>query len=241
MPELLESRADWVLEQLQALGTERTKKAYLRHGAREPLFGVATGAMKPIAKQTGLDHDLAMRLYATGNYDAMYFAGMITDPALMTETDFERWIEGAYCCGISDFIVAVSLAETSFAQTVADRWIQSDVDLYASAGWSCYTWLLGVRPDNCFDKSKLLAMLGLAVQKMPHSPGRVRNAMNGFIAAVGISYLPLHEQALQAARQTGTIDVEIEEAGCKTPAALETIQKAAAAGRIGFKRRKVRC
>jgi hypothetical protein len=41
-----------VLQELESLGSERTKKAYMQQGAREPLFGVATGAMKPIAKKS---------------------------------------------------------------------------------------------------------------------------------------------------------------------------------------------
>lgn len=84
-----------VMEELRALGTERTKKTYLRHGAREPLFGVTTGAMKPLARRLGRDHALSMALYATGNYDAAYLAGMIADPAVMTQADFERWMETA--------------------------------------------------------------------------------------------------------------------------------------------------
>ncbi|WP_425803229.1 hypothetical protein ACHOLT_17450 [Desulfitobacterium sp. Sab5] len=32
-----------VLQELESLGTERTKKVYMRQGAREPLYGVATG------------------------------------------------------------------------------------------------------------------------------------------------------------------------------------------------------
>ena len=40
-----------VMRELEALGKERMKKMYLSNGAYEPLFGVATGAMKPIAKK----------------------------------------------------------------------------------------------------------------------------------------------------------------------------------------------
>ena len=38
--------------------------------------------MKPIAKKIKLNQELAEELYATGNYDAMYFAGIIADPKL---------------------------------------------------------------------------------------------------------------------------------------------------------------
>ncbi|MDT3428454.1 hypothetical protein J2Z22_004046 [Paenibacillus forsythiae] len=87
---------DMVMRELEALGKERTKKIYSSNGAHEPLFGVATGAMKPIFKKTKINQPLAEQLYATGNYDAMYFAGIIADPNAMTEADFERWMDAAY-------------------------------------------------------------------------------------------------------------------------------------------------
>ena len=100
-----------VMQELEALGKERTKKSYVSNGAHEPLFGVATGAMKPIAKKIKTDQQLAEELYATGNYDAMYFAGIIADPKAMTASDFERWIAGAYFYMLSDYVVAVTLSE----------------------------------------------------------------------------------------------------------------------------------
>lgn len=36
-----------ILAELESLGSERLKKNYIGQGAHEPLFGVATGAMKP--------------------------------------------------------------------------------------------------------------------------------------------------------------------------------------------------
>src|SRR3954465_790665 len=103
---------EMVMQELESLGKERMKKIYISNGAHEPLFGVATGAMKPIARQIKKNQPLAEQLYATGNYDAMYFAGVIADPKIMTEGDFERWIDGAYFYMLSDFVVAVTLSET---------------------------------------------------------------------------------------------------------------------------------
>ena len=110
-----------VMQELEALGKERTKKIYVSNGAHEPLFGVATGAMKPIAKKIKINQDLADELYATGNYDAMYFAGIIADPKAMTASDYERWIDAAYFYMLSDFVVAVTLSESDIAQEVADK------------------------------------------------------------------------------------------------------------------------
>lgn len=230
-----------VLQELELLGSERTKKVYMQQGAQEPLFGVATGAMKPIFKKNKNNQALANELFATGNYDAMYLAGMIADPKVMTEADFNRWMEGAYFYMISDFIVAVTLAETDFAQAVSDRWIASGKELYVSAGYSCYCWLLGSRRDEEFDREKLNTMLETVEKTIHSTPDRASYAMNNFVTTVGVSYVPLHEKAISAAKNIGTVDVFRGKTRCSVPVAADEIQKAVDKGRIGFKRKNVRC
>ena len=112
-----------IMQELEALSKENMKKRYLSNGAHEPLFGVATGAMKPIAKKIKIDQELAEELYATGNYDAMYFAGIIADPKAMTAEDYDRWLDSAYFFMLSDYVVAVTLSESDIAQEVADKWL----------------------------------------------------------------------------------------------------------------------
>jgi 3-methyladenine DNA glycosylase AlkD len=205
-----------IMDELNSLGTERTKKTYISNGAQEPVFGVTISAMKPIFKKIKYNQPLAEQLYATGNYDAMYLAGMIAEPKKMTVGDFNRWIEGAYFYMISDFIVAVTLAETDIAFTVADHWIESGKELTMSAGWSCYDWLLGTRKDSEFNKDKLLAMLNTVRDTIHNQPNRTKYAMNNFIISVGISYLPLHEEAMKIAQEVGKVDVFMGQTRCQT-------------------------
>ncbi|MCA0756964.1 DNA alkylation repair protein [Paenibacillus sp. N4] len=232
---------DTVMQELEALGKERTKKIYVSNGAHEPLFGVATGAMKPIAKKIKNNQALADQLFDTGNYDAMYFAGVIADPKAMTEADFERWIDAAYFYMISDYVVAVTLAETDIAQQVSDKWIASGEELRMSAGWSCYCWLLGNRPDSEFSESKLANMLDLVEKTIHDSPERTKYAMNMFIYTVGVSYLPLHAKAVETAKAVGLVEVNRDKAKSKFLNASETIQKAVDKAQLGFKRKYVRC
>ena len=83
-----------VLAQLKVLGTEQTKKTHMRHGAKEPFFGVKVADLKVLQKKIKTDHALALDLYATGNSDAMYLAGMIADPAAFTKADLQKWVKG---------------------------------------------------------------------------------------------------------------------------------------------------
>jgi 3-methyladenine DNA glycosylase AlkD len=230
-----------VMQELESLGKERMKKTYISNGAHEPLFGVATGAMKPLSKIIKKNQPLADELYATGNYDAMYFAGVIADPMTMTEEDFERWMDGAYFYMLSDYVVAVTLAETDIAQAVADKWIASGEELKMSAGWSCYCWLLGSRKDSEFSASKLSNMLDQVANTIHHSPERTKSAMNNFIYTAGISYLPLHEKAFETAKAIGPVEMKREKKKSSILLASENIQKELDRGKLGFKRKYVRC
>ncbi|WP_027085766.1 DNA alkylation repair protein [Cohnella panacarvi] len=229
-----------VMRELEALGKERLKKMYISNGAREPLFGVATGEMKPIAKRIKHDQALAEQLYATGNYDAMYFAGVVADPKAMTEADFERWIDAAYFYMIADFVVAVTLSETDIAQEVADKWIASGEELKMSAGYSCYCWLLGRFPNDKFSVSKLAGMLEQVQRTIHDAPERAKYAMNLFIYTVAVSFVALHDKAVEVAKAVGPVEVGKGKKS-KLINALVNIDKAMDRGQLGFKRKYVRC
>ncbi|MEH6906963.1 DNA alkylation repair protein [Neobacillus drentensis] len=233
---------EMVMQELEALSSERIKKTYISNGAHEPLFGVATGKMKPMSKIIKKNQPLAEQLYATGNYDAMYFAGIIADPKIMTEADFERWIDAAYFYMLSDHVVSVTLAETDIAQAVADKWIASGDELRMSAGWSCYCWLLGNRKDAEFSASKIASMLDLVENTIYDSPDRTKSAMNNFMYTVAISYLPLHDKAVETAKAVGPVEIKRDKKKNSILLAAENIQKDLDRGRkLGFKRKYVRC
>ncbi|MEL3962934.1 DNA alkylation repair protein [Lysinibacillus endophyticus] len=230
-----------VMRELEALGKERMKKMYISNGAHEPVFGVATGAMKPMAKKIKINQPLAEELYATGNYDAMYFAGVIADPKAMKESDYERWIEGAYFYMLSDYVVAVTLAESDIAQDVADKWIESGDELKMSAGWSCYCWLLGNRKDHEFSEEKIANMLDRVKNAIHQSPERTKASMNNFVYTVGVSYIPLHEKAIEIAKEISIVEIKRDKKKNSFLNAYENIQKEIDRGKIGFKRKYVRC
>ena len=64
-----------------------------------------TGDLKKIQKRIKKDYKLALDLYKTGNYDAMYLAGLITDDERMTKMDLKRWVTKAYAGALSGYTV----------------------------------------------------------------------------------------------------------------------------------------
>jgi len=230
-----------VMTELESLGTNRTKKRYLSEGAVEPVFGVATGAMKSMRKAIKINQDLAEELYASRNYDAMYFAGVIADANAMTEADYDRWMDQAYCFMLADWVVAVTLSEADIAQEGADKWIDSGEELRMSGGWYTYCWLLGRLKDEKFDTDKLSAMLDRVQDTIHDQPERAKHAMNYFVYTVGLSYVALTEKAQAVAKAIGEVTVVREHKDPQVLNAYESLQKDLDKGRLGFKRKYVRC
>ena len=79
-----------IMKELEKKGSESIKKIFLNHRVKEPLFGVKVGDLKVIQKKVKRDHALAMDLFATGNYDARYLAGLIADESKMSKKDIQQ-------------------------------------------------------------------------------------------------------------------------------------------------------
>ncbi len=230
-----------IMNQLSTLTNERTKKYYVSSGAKEPVFGCTISSMKPLFKQLKYNQDLADQLYDTGNYDAMYLAGMIAEPKKMTMQDFDRWIDKAYFFMISDFIVSVTLAEADIGAQVADDWIESDKELTISAGWKTYEWMLGTRKNETFDQERLKQLIELIPLRFNTQSPRAQSSMVDFLQAVAISYPLLHEEALKVATLLGKREIRISETKVRIVDPLNDILSEVNKGRLGFKRKHVRC
>jgi 3-methyladenine DNA glycosylase AlkD len=229
-----------VLDELRPLGRESYKKVMRNHGVPEPFFGVKIEELKKIHKRLKRDHQLALALYETGNYDAQYLAGLIADDAKMTKRDLQRWAEQA-CAPLAGSIVPWVAAGSPHAREIALEWIESGKELIAAAGWATWSSLVALKDDADLDVDELKRLLQRVQQKIHTAPNRVRYAMNGFVIAVGSYVQSLTALARQTGEKIGPVTVDMGNTACQVPFAPEYIDKVAARGSIGKKRKTVKC
>ena len=218
-------------------GDERTKTTLMKHGAREPFFGVKVADVKKIVKQIKKDHLLSLELYKTGNSDAMYLAGLIADEEQITAEILEEWVDGAYWYYISEFTVPWVAADTIFGRELALRWIQRSEEGVAAAGWCTYSRLMAVTEDENLDLDEIRGLLTKVGETIHDQQNRVRHTMNAFVIAAGSSVAPLLEDAQAVAREIGKVHVDMGGTACKVPLATAYIAKVVDSGRVGRKRR----
>jgi hypothetical protein len=84
-------------------------------------------------------------------------------------------------------------------------------------------------------------MLDQVENTIHKSPDRTKSAMNNFIYTVGISYLPLHDKAVETAKAVGAVEIRRDKKKNSILLASENIQKEIDRGKLGFKRKYVRC
>lgn len=141
-----------VMRQLTALGTEQTRKTFARHGIEGDVFGVKVGDLKQVVKPIRGDQLLAEALYATGNYDAMYLAGLIGSGAKMSEASLRGWAEQAKWHAIAGTAVAWVATESEHAEFLAASWIDDERELVQSAGWVTLCGIVATRDDAALDE-----------------------------------------------------------------------------------------
>lgn len=230
-----------IVKELRSLGSESTKKVLLKHGAREPFFGVKVEDLKKIQKRIKQDYQLALDLYETGISDAMYLAGLIADDARMTQQDLQRWVKQAYWYMLSEFTVPWVAAASAHGHELALQWIEADKEGIAAAGWCTLSSLVATTEDADLDLAELKRFLQRVQKTIHDQPNRVRHVMNGFVIAVGAYVKDLTERALQVGEKVGKVSVDMGGTACKVPFAPEYIRKIQDRGTIGKKRSSPKC
>jgi 3-methyladenine DNA glycosylase AlkD len=211
-----------VLAALEAAGTAQNRKIYARHGVTSPLHGVSFADLKRLRKAIGVDHEVALALWATGNHDARMLATMVADPARMGRRELDSWIREVDNYVLADAVSDLT-ARTEHLTSRADKWIRSRAEFTAHAGWA----LVGNQamndpelPAAYFDNR-----LARIEATMADAPNRTRHAMHMTLIAIGGRSPGLRRRAVATTKRIGTPLVDHGQTSCKTPDAIPYIDR----------------
>ncbi|HZE85597.1 MAG TPA: DNA alkylation repair protein [Puia sp.] len=230
-----------IMTELKSLGDPGIKKILLKHGVKEPFFGVKVEHLKNIQKKVKKDYQLAKDLYATGNADAMYLAGLIADDEKMTRKDLEAWVKAALSKNIGEYTVPWVASGSKYGNELALEWIDAPEEHIAAAGWATLCGLVSLKPDSELNIPSLKALLARVAKTIHKADNSVRSQMNNFMIAVGAYVAPLSDEAIATAKKVGVVIVDKGDTACKVPDAIEYINKSKARGSLGKKKKTVRC
>lgn len=211
---------DEVMTTLENAGTAQNRKVYARHGAQPPMFGVSFAVLRDLAKKNKNNHELAVELWETGNYDAGLLACQVADPVKLDDSLAEDWVKK-----ISNYVISGEfsqlVAKSPLAQNKAEKWVKSTEEYISRTGWLILSWLAdhSSLPDDYFEP-----YLGKIENDIHKSPNRTRDAMNTTLITIGLRPA-LTKQCLSISKRIGKVEVDHGETGCKTPDAGDYIKR----------------
>jgi len=168
------------------------------------VYGVAKPKMDELARRIGRDHELALDLWSTGVHDARILAGMIDEPAKVTDEQMNRWMRDfdnwdvcdGTCCHLFVF------AEPAWDRAI--EWTKRTAEFEKRAGFALLAYL-AYRDKNASDAlyKKLLPIL---LREAHDDRNFVRKAVNWALRNIGKRNLNLNRAAIQAAERMQRID-----------------------------------
>ncbi|MFM8470938.1 MAG: hypothetical protein ACKODH_13410 [Limisphaerales bacterium] len=147
----------------------------------------------------------------------------IVDPARMTSDDLDRWIHTSSWALMCGSYAAMLPAEGPDGAAKAAQWLAARDEPSRKAGWTLLGQLAQrdtTSPDSTFEKRH--AEIERTIHTAPNSE---RYIMNQAVIAIGCRNAALRKAALAAAKRIGKVEVDHGDTACKTPDAVEYIEK----------------
>ncbi len=211
-----------VMAALESAGSAQTRKTYTRHGAVEPMFGVSFATLKTMMKRIRVDHELALALWDTGNFDARNLAVKIADPALMAPSDLDRWAREPTARMCRPYVAHLA-AEGPHARSKAEVWLAASDETTHGTGWSLVAAMARVHedtPDAWF--AERLTQIETSIATAPNA---VREAMLDALIAIGCRSTSLRAAVTAASERIGRIEIDHGDTACGTPEVGPTLEK----------------
>jgi 3-methyladenine DNA glycosylase AlkD len=212
-----------VMSKLEKSGSAQTRKTYARHGADEPMFGVSFAVLKDLTKKIDVDHELALLLWDTKNFDARNLAVKIVDPARMTSADLDKWARETSTSRMCGGYVGMLAGEGPHATKKLESWLASKDSKLRAAGRSLLGFL--AQRDNTIPDAYFEKHLAEIVRTIHTAPNADREGMNMGVILIGLRNGALRKAATAAAKKIGKVEIDHGDTDCKTPDAAEYIEK----------------
>ena len=213
------------MQELEALGSEQTRKTWCRHGAAEPVFGVKFGDLGKLQKRIKTDHALSKALWKTGNHDARLLACMVADPSKATEQELKTW-----AAEVKDSSTAEALANlasrTPQAAKIREAWLAHPK--LQRAGWSMVGHGLaatGAKDAATLDEAAALGYLRRIETDIHQAENWTRRTMMYVVIGIGGRNATLRKAAEAAVRRIGPVAFDPGKTACEFPDPLPYIEK----------------
>ena len=209
MPTTLED----TLRQLESLGDEKVRAQNRKQGAGDNQFGVRLGDIRKVAAKIGLDDQLAMALWDTGNEDARFLATLLIVPKKLPAETVDRMVRSITFVRVADWLNSYVVAKHPDKEALREDWMAADDRWAARAGWHLTSGRVAKNPEGL----DLPALLDRIESEMADAAPEVQWTMNNTLATIGIHVPELRARAIAIGEKLGIYRDYPVSKGCTSP------------------------
>ncbi len=207
-----------ILAQLQSMGDDARRKHNAKVGpdgiaAPENQYGVKLGDIRAMAKKIKSDHELALKLWDTGNVEAQLLATLILKPEALPAAELDRLTRSTTCGQVAEWLNSYVVARHPEKDALREKWMKDRDRWAARAGWH----LTASRVNKGGEGLDPIALLDRIEKELPNAAPEVKWTMNNTLAAIGIKHAALRQRAVAIGEKIGLYKDWPVSKGCTPP------------------------
>jgi 3-methyladenine DNA glycosylase AlkD len=191
-----------IMEELKSHSRPGQLDGMARYGIKiDNRYGVCIPVLRKIAKQTGKDHQLALRLWKTGISDAMILASLIDIPDRVTDEQMETWVKDFDSWDICDQVCMNLFDKTSHVRKKILAWAFRDEEFVKRAAFALIASLAvhdKKAPDDDF-----IAFFKVITIAATDNRNYVKKAVSWALRSIGKRNGNLNQAALAVSKELG--------------------------------------
>ena len=194
-----------VIEKLHSMSNPKNVEGMARYGINpNNNLGISIYQLRPIAKEHGKDHNLALKLWDSGIHDARLLACFIDDPDKVTAEQMDSWAEDFDSWDICDQACTSLFDQTPHAWKMVSEWAKREEEFVKRGAFSLIAGL-AVHDKKTSDE-KFEELFKIIIHESTDERNYVRKAVNWALRNIGKRNLVLNKKAVQTAQEIKKID-----------------------------------
>jgi 3-methyladenine DNA glycosylase AlkD len=202
-----------ILEQLESLSDERTHKHNTKSGVGENQYGVKLGDLRKVAKKIKTNHEMALQLWETENFDARMLALLIIKPKSISADELDVMVRSVKYDRVADWLNAYVVKVHPENETLRQKWMTDEHPMVARSAWHLVYLNVAKKPE-LFDIPDLLDRLD---SDMGSAAPQTQWTMNFALAEIGITFPEHRERAIAIGEKFGLYSDYPVVKGCTSP------------------------
>lgn len=200
------------LAELKTLRDEKTFKYNHKNGV-DIQYGVKLGDIRKVAKKIKSNHELALELWETKNFDARMLALLIIQPKQLSSEELDALVRSVKNSRVADWLNSYVVKVHPDNEELRKKWMEDKDPMAARAGWN----LTSLRVAKKVDSIDIPNLLDRIENEMGDTASVAQWTMNFTLVEIGINYPDYRQRALEIGEKLGIYRDYPTSKGCTSP------------------------